>query len=68
LGDFRTELIRSAAEMRAEHKLPYADCFAAALAVNRETSLATSDKDFAHVQKRIEILGLLRRESMKKWY
>ena len=53
------ELTRSAAELRAEYKLPYADCFAAALAVNRKASLATSDKDFAHVEKKLEILWAL---------
>ena len=50
------ELTRTAAELRAEHKLPYIDCFAAALAVSRKASLATSDKDFAHVERRLEIL------------
>jgi predicted nucleic acid-binding protein len=40
------ELTRTAADLRAEHKLPYIDCFAAALAVNRKAPLATSDKDF----------------------
>ncbi len=53
------ELTRTAAELRAEHKLPYIDCFAAALAVNRKASLATSDKDFAHVEERLEILWTL---------
>ena len=53
------ELTRTAAELRAEHKLPCIDCFAAALAVNRKASLATSDKDFAHVKKRSEILWTL---------
>jgi len=50
------ELTKLAAELHAEHKLPYADCFAAALAVERKASLATSDKDFAHVEKRVPIL------------
>ncbi len=50
------ELTKLAAELRAEHKLPYADCFAAALASDRKASLATSDKDFAAVEKRIGIL------------
>jgi predicted nucleic acid-binding protein len=50
------ELTRTAAELRAEHKLPYIDCFAAALAVSLKASLATSDKDFAHVERRLEIL------------
>jgi predicted nucleic acid-binding protein len=54
--DADLELTRSAAELRAEHKLPYADCFAAAVAVNRRAPLATSDKDFAHVEKKLEIL------------
>ncbi len=49
-------LTRAAAELRAELKLPYSDCFAAALAANRNASLATSDKDFAAVEKRIAIL------------
>ena len=57
--DADLELTRSAAELRAEHKLPYSDCFAAALAVNRKASLATSDKDFAHVEKSLEILWTL---------
>jgi len=49
-------LTRGAAELRAEHKLPYTDCFAAALAAHRKASLATSDKDFAHVEKKFDIL------------
>ena len=57
--DADLELARGAAELRAEHKLPYTDCFAAALAVNRKASLATSDRDFAHVEKRLEILWTL---------
>ncbi len=50
------ELTKLAAEFRAQHKLPYADCFAAALAANRKASLATSDKDFAQVEKQLNIL------------
>ena len=57
--DADLELTRSAAELRAEHKLPYSDCFAAALAVNRKASLATGDKDFARVERRLEILWTL---------
>ena len=56
------ELTRTAAELRAERKLPYSDCFAAALAVHRKASLATSDKDFTHVEKRLRSSGLLGRE------
>jgi predicted nucleic acid-binding protein len=50
------DLTRTAAELRANHKLPYTDCFAAALAVHRKASLATSDQDFATVEKKIDIL------------
>ncbi len=54
--DADLELTRTAAELRAEHKLPYSDCFAAALATSRKASLATSDKDFASVEKDLDIL------------
>lgn len=50
------ELTRSAAEFKANHKLPYADCFAAALASQRKASLLTSDSDFSHVQKKLDIV------------
>jgi len=44
------------AELRSHHKLPYTDCFAAALAALRKASLATSDQDFAALEKKIDIL------------
>jgi predicted nucleic acid-binding protein len=50
------DLTRTAAELRADHRLPYTDCFAAALAAQRKASLATSDQDFATVEKKIDIL------------
>lgn len=50
------DLTRIAAELRADHKLPYTDCFAAALAAHRKASLATSDQDFAAVEKKLDIL------------
>jgi len=40
------ELGKLAASLKAEHNLPYADCFAAALAQARKAALVTSDKDF----------------------
>ena len=49
-------LTRLAAELRADHRLPYIDCFAAALALQRKALLATSDKDFAIVEKKIDVL------------
>lgn len=50
-----SELTKTAAELHARHKLPYADCFAAALAKIRKGSLVTSDQDFAKVKSEIEI-------------
>ncbi len=50
------ELTKLAAELHAQHKLPYADCFAAALTADRKASLVTSDRDFARVQSDVRIL------------
>jgi len=47
--DVDMELAKLAASLKAEHNLPYADCFAAALAQARKAALVTSDKDFEHV-------------------
>jgi predicted nucleic acid-binding protein len=52
---FRVRATRAAAEPRANHKLPYTDAFAA-LAIQRKASLATSDQDFATIEKKIDIL------------
>ena len=54
--DASLDLTRAAAELRADQKLPYTDCFAAALAAQRKASLATSDHDFATVSKKIDLL------------
>ena len=56
LVDAGYELTKLAAELHAEHKLPYADCFAAALAADRKASLATSDADFAKIERRLSLL------------
>jgi predicted nucleic acid-binding protein len=53
-----SELTKIAATLRARHRLPYADCFAAALAKIRRAQLVTSDQDFAKVKSEIEILFL----------
>lgn len=45
-----------AASLKAEHKLPYADCFAAALAQQRKATLVTTDKDFTQVERQVNIL------------
>jgi predicted nucleic acid-binding protein len=43
------ELTRLAASLKAQYKLPYADCFAAALTQARRATLVTSDRDFESV-------------------
>jgi predicted nucleic acid-binding protein len=53
------ELTRQAAEFKANFNLPYVDGFAAALALARKASLATSDRDFASVEKKLDILWTL---------
>ena len=50
------ELAKLAASLKAQHNLPYADCFAAALAQARKATLATSDKDFQRVNSALTVL------------
>jgi len=50
------ELARRAAEFKANFNLPYVDGFAAALAAQRKAALATSDRDFASVEKKLDLL------------
>jgi ribonuclease VapC len=50
------DLTKQAAELHARHKLPYADCFAAALAADRRATLATSDKHFARIASHLRLL------------
>jgi ribonuclease VapC len=52
------ELTRLAASLKAVHSLPYADCFAAALAESRKAPLVTGDKDFARVESILKIVWL----------
>lgn len=44
--DVDMELTQLAATLKAQHNLPYADCFAAAAAQTRRATLVTSDKAF----------------------
>ncbi len=50
------ELAQLAATLKAEHHLPYVDCFAGALAQARKATLVTSDKDFDRVGTALKIL------------
>lgn len=50
----------AAAELQARHKLPYADCFAAALALARDATLVTADPHFRKLGNRVMISWLTR--------
>jgi predicted nucleic acid-binding protein len=58
LMDVDAELARRAASLKAQHNLPYADCFAAALAQTKKASLVTTDKDFECAARVLKILWL----------
>ncbi|MGH9432246.1 MAG: type II toxin-antitoxin system VapC family toxin [Terriglobia bacterium] len=50
------EIAEIAARLKAEHNLPYADCFAASLAQNRKAALVAADKDFERVEAGLKIV------------
>ncbi|HLW81418.1 MAG TPA: type II toxin-antitoxin system VapC family toxin [Candidatus Acidoferrales bacterium] len=52
------ELTKLAATFRANHKLPYADCFAAALASANRAPVVTADADFKAVAADVQVLFL----------
>ena len=54
--DVDMELAKLAAGLKAQHNLPYADAFAAALAEARRATLITSDKDFERVGTTLKVL------------
>ena len=56
--DVNLEITKLAASLKAVTKLPYADCFAAALSMLRNASLATADADFDKVSDQIVLLKL----------
>ncbi len=47
-----------AVKLKAEHNLPYVDCFAAAVAQQQQATLVTGDRDFARVEKWVDVLWL----------
>lgn len=49
------ELTLHAANYKAQHKISYADAFAAALAKNKKAVLVTGDKEFKLLEKEIKI-------------
>jgi len=52
------ELTRRAASLKAVYGLPYAGCFAAALAESRKAPLVTGDKDFERIESLLKIVWL----------
>ena len=51
-------LSKQAALFKATKKLPFADCFAAALAKLHKAELVTADKDFKVVEEEVKIIWL----------
>ena len=49
---------RAAARLKAEHNLPYADCFAGALAQARRAALVTSDRGFERAGSLVRTIRL----------
>jgi predicted nucleic acid-binding protein len=58
LVDVDVPLVRQAAGIKAQHKIPYVDCIAGALAIARKAILVTSDRDFERLGHRAKILWL----------
>jgi predicted nucleic acid-binding protein len=54
--DADAALAKLAARMKAQRDLPYADCFAAALAQASRATLVTGDKDFESAETAVKIL------------
>jgi len=52
--------VLQAGEIKVRHKIPYVDCIAAALALERRAVLVTSDRDFEKLGRRVPILWLTR--------
>ena len=55
LFDANSELTTLAVGIRIEYGLPYASCFAAALARQRRASLMTADRIFSQMEKQVNI-------------
>ncbi len=53
--DVNKELTLQAAQLKANNRMSYADCFAAALAMKKKSELVTGDKEFKQVEKVIKI-------------
>ena len=52
------DLARAAASFKSKRRMPYADCFAAALAQRSKAELVTGDSEFKQVEGEIRIVWL----------
>jgi predicted nucleic acid-binding protein len=53
--DVNKELTLQAAQLKANNRMSYADCFAAALALKKKSELVTGDKEFKQVEKVVKV-------------
>jgi AbrB family looped-hinge helix DNA binding protein len=53
--DVNKELTLQAAQLKASHKMSYADCFAAALAMKKKCELVTGGKELKQVERRLKV-------------
>lgn len=51
-----SDIILSASEIKAEHVIPYADCFAVATALKVAESIITGDPEFKKVEHLVQII------------
>ncbi len=56
--DVDMQLAREAGRLKANHRISYADCFAAALAKLNKGEVITGDKEFKTVESEIKIVWL----------
>ena len=54
--DANWELTQEAARFKSQHKMSYADCYAAALAKVKNATLVTGDKEFISAENQIKVL------------
>lgn len=54
------ELAEAAAIIKFHYKMGYADCYAAALAIQMDATLVTSDPEFVKLGKKLKMLALPR--------
>ena len=52
--------VLKAGELKVVHKIPYADCLAAALAALNQATLVTSDRDFEKLGRHFPVLWIAR--------